>query len=400
MMMPLIRIKLQIASLVKEMLDQLPSEVWTSTTTTFLDPAMGGGQFLIEIERRLAAAGHSDDNISTRVFGCERNQLRLNYSKMFTKLRTNNLLVNDGLSHDWGDMKFDVIVGNPPYQDATGNPLYYKIHNVCVNQLLAPNGYIIMITPDAMAVGLELGKIKGRHSVSKISLIKVNMASSIKRDHFPNIGISNFCWYVGQNCQHHNTQYTIVSDSGEFVGRINPLKPMIQSPLINSVLNKCFSYNSNSYNGSWNTAGVTATKNTRGKHSVVTNIDENNQLVTYKVSFKTAHRLHGHPKLFVSGFGNRAAVAYDHKLVAAVEKTVYTVPTNSDTESENLLGLLDCKLQRFFSHVVQARGPYLNFLRDFKGVPLDRAWNDMDLYHHFGLAPEEIKLIESTVTNL
>jgi len=47
------RIKFEIAPLVNEMLDQLPADIWTSETTTFLDPGMAGGQFVREIERRL-----------------------------------------------------------------------------------------------------------------------------------------------------------------------------------------------------------------------------------------------------------------------------------------------------------------------------------------------------------
>ena len=62
-MLMLSRLKFPIEPLVKNMLDQLPMDVWTSSTTTFLDPAMGGGQFLVEIQRRLRAAGHSDDNM-------------------------------------------------------------------------------------------------------------------------------------------------------------------------------------------------------------------------------------------------------------------------------------------------------------------------------------------------
>jgi hypothetical protein len=58
MLMPLFRVKLMIGELVKEMLDQLPPRVWTDPTVTFLDPAFGGGQFLMEIERRLREAGH------------------------------------------------------------------------------------------------------------------------------------------------------------------------------------------------------------------------------------------------------------------------------------------------------------------------------------------------------
>ena len=47
------RIKFEIEPLVKEMLDQLPASVWANDTTTFFDPAIGGGQFV----RHLAPAG-------------------------------------------------------------------------------------------------------------------------------------------------------------------------------------------------------------------------------------------------------------------------------------------------------------------------------------------------------
>ena len=96
------RLKFEISPLVKEMLDQLPSAVWSSSSTTFLDPSMGGGQFLVEIERRLRASGHSDENISARVFGCEKNKLRVNYAKNNKKLLSKNLHISDFLSYNWG----------------------------------------------------------------------------------------------------------------------------------------------------------------------------------------------------------------------------------------------------------------------------------------------------------
>jgi hypothetical protein len=114
-MMPIERVKFQLKPLVDSMLDQLPPHVFTSDTTTFLDPAFGGGQFLREVVTRLRAAGHSDDNIRSRIYGCEITNFRVKYATQLGGVISDNLIKADCLSHDWGDMKFDVILGNPPF---------------------------------------------------------------------------------------------------------------------------------------------------------------------------------------------------------------------------------------------------------------------------------------------
>lgn len=75
------RVKFYLKPLVNEILDQLPPEIFTSDFTTFLDPALGGGQFLREVVSRLKAAGHSDQNIAGRIWGCEITHMRLKYAE-------------------------------------------------------------------------------------------------------------------------------------------------------------------------------------------------------------------------------------------------------------------------------------------------------------------------------
>jgi hypothetical protein len=50
-------------ALVNEMLDKLPADVWTDPTKTWLEPAAGDGNFLVEIKARLLKAGHDEKHI-------------------------------------------------------------------------------------------------------------------------------------------------------------------------------------------------------------------------------------------------------------------------------------------------------------------------------------------------
>ena len=49
--------------LVNEMLDKLPPEIWTDPSKTWIDPASGDGNFLVEVKRRLLEAGHDEVHI-------------------------------------------------------------------------------------------------------------------------------------------------------------------------------------------------------------------------------------------------------------------------------------------------------------------------------------------------
>ena len=145
----ILRLKLKIDKLVNEMLDQLPEEVWLNPHVTFLDPAMGGGQFLKEAIRRLRAHGYSDENISSRVFGVAEDEIDLNYARKNAKLigKYGTGGVDFDFEGEFG-LKFKDFVGlgNPPYN--IGNTDGAQTYTPFVKKLLSMNpSYLALVLP-------------------------------------------------------------------------------------------------------------------------------------------------------------------------------------------------------------------------------------------------------------
>ena len=144
------RLKLEIGGLVNEMVAKLPETLFLSDSTTFLDPSMASGQYVTAIEQRLRKHGHSDENIKSRVFGVEKNMLRVNYAIKKNKLvGTYSVDKNDIPSILICNMKFDCIIGNPPYQtqtDGNSRPIWHLfVENSIKN--LEDGGYLCYVHP-------------------------------------------------------------------------------------------------------------------------------------------------------------------------------------------------------------------------------------------------------------
>ena len=156
--------------LINEMLDKLPQEVWINPDLKWLDPANGMGNFMIIIYFRLNE-GLKDIFMNDEVrkkhilenmlYMSELNKKNCFITKQIFDINNifklniyngDSLLLNT--VKEWGLEKFDIIVGNPPYQEVYadtnkskgGTNLYVKFINLSFN-ILNENGFLLFITP-------------------------------------------------------------------------------------------------------------------------------------------------------------------------------------------------------------------------------------------------------------
>ena len=159
-------------SLVNEMLDNLPNEVWYDSTFKWYDPAVGMGNFTIAIYLRLMETlkekipdekQRKKHIIENMLYMSELNKKNVMVCKQIFDINNEyslNVWQGDSLEinteEEFKVSKFDVIVGNPPYQKenkkntsargGTNNNLYLDFVK---NSLLKLNkdGYLLFIHP-------------------------------------------------------------------------------------------------------------------------------------------------------------------------------------------------------------------------------------------------------------
>lgn len=304
-------------------------------------------------------------------------------------------------------LKCNVAIGNPPYQDPTGqNTIYPKFYANAI-KVCKPDGIVAMITPPAIIPGLwGVKDPDGIKMPDPIQIEKIKVGNIVK-NFFMGVS-SDFCYFILKKVTTpNNTKVTVVTDSGEVVAS-GPIFPREVNNVViaQAILNKCFSFYKDPYKSTSGDHGKSAKFDPNGNDFAVEAISTTGDVRTRPITWSKKHDHYNKPKVIMPMYGKVAVVDYSHKLVSAgQEKTatgkltghnIMTVLTNSDAESEILVQILDSRLQRFFNAVTcETRSPYVNFLKNFVGVPLNKKYINDELETALGLTPEEKEWISA-----
>jgi hypothetical protein len=172
------------AALINEMLNKLPSGVWEDPTKTWLDPANGIGNFPMIVYKRLMkelpdkydkdGVKYSDKSkhiLKNMLYMCEINKKNVAISRRIFG-PDSNICCCDFLNEEekwkkqFGVETFDVVVGNPPFQDDTGGKTaqgghdLYPFFFIKAFELLKADGYLSFINPAKWRAPDKKGELK------------------------------------------------------------------------------------------------------------------------------------------------------------------------------------------------------------------------------------------------
>ena len=159
-------------SLIEEMLNKLPTSIWENPKLKWLDPANGVGNFPMIVFQKLNEGlknvrGYKTDKkrkqhiIKNMLYMVELNPMNVAVSKKIFGEDANiycGSFLEDGWKDAFGVDFFDVVLGNPPYNNGgvrshTGLRLGEKNETIWPKfieklfKLLKPDGFLVFITP-------------------------------------------------------------------------------------------------------------------------------------------------------------------------------------------------------------------------------------------------------------
>jgi len=421
--------------LVCEMLNTLPSSVWSNKDLKWLDPANGIGNYPVIVYYKLMEGlkkeipddkKRSKHIIENMLYMVELNPVNVRVCKkifkMIDKDANPNIIqanfLQDKWENKWGNnhnglSNFDVIMGNPPYNKngtGKGGGVFWKEFVFHGLEHLNKDGLLLYIHPSGWRkpVGKRASAGDVWEIFKKYCLHFVKM-SDIKIPNFPNVD-----YYVLQKSEKQCNTHIISEFNGiKSNERLDiselPFIPHFLNEHVLSVIKKLFSKSGERFEIVRN-QNFKPTKEDETKSGVPHTyyyvpdsknyklvfkkyedgkkpeyINKSKVVMTYKAGKKKAHL---YPVYYSKEMGSSANTMYQE--------------ISRDDNKENIISLFNSNLIHFLLKITQySEAP--NYINEFKilnmiGKPNTGSLKtDEDIYKYYGITKDEQQLIEEIV---
>lgn len=490
--------------IVNEMLDMLPQDLFTNPNTKFLEPCSKSGVFLREIAKRLLV-GLEDKipNLQERINHIFKNQLygiaitkltalltrrslycsktaNGKYSISDTFATENGNIKFDNVKHSWNEdfkcefcgvsqtretysredmevfayqfihthnpeeifnMKFDVIIGNPPYQfnvgNTSGNSSKAKaIYHLFVEQAKKLNPrYLSMIIPSRWMTrsteGIPDEWVDTMLNDNKLRILHDYIDAS---NCFPGVDITGgVCYFLWDRDNIGNCEYYLHDVNGSIIKRTGKLDNLDTGIIIRdinslSILEKIIKVNGNYLNNDdYNFSGLVSPKdfytNKIYLMSSWTGFKKEKDKI-FNIKYYLNKAIHKCDYAWVSIEQipkNRDTIEKNKVLIPAANgsmdwvlgkpfvcekhcvcsQTYLVIGYNKDYSMEQCKNIVSYIKTRFFRYLVSIKKKTQNGPRQvYQFVPMqdfNEEWTDEKLYKKYNLTQEEIDFIESTI---
>jgi len=358
--------------MVEEMINNIPYSILKNTNSRFLDPCAGMGTYGVVLHKKLLEYHDSDHILNNMIHLLEIKEYKCKYLKL---LGFKNIYNNNFLTHDFNNMKFDVILGNPPYQQPQQESKRWTLWSKFIEKSneLSPE-YLAFVIPHSW-----LGPNKEHDLIFK------NLTyASLDIDKYFNVG-STFSYII---CSQNPSNEVLINNGSQTISVPRTTEFLPNDTRFISINNKFF--NRPTFGFIRTTEHHTANKNDwsceDGEfeifHSHAQSFKSNKRPLRYSYEgYKALITLSGYSNFLIKNN------------IGASQIGAWMEINESEVESTN--SILNSKLYQKILQVNKWSGwNSLPVLKALPSMPLNKIYTDQEIYSYFDLSPEEILLIE------